>query len=132
MIQSTIRATVLAGCVAACLLRASSADGRIITVTTTNNVSPATQETSLLQALSKLADGDTIQFAIPGTGPYFIPTPTNGYPLITNNNITIDGYSQPGASPNTNSILAPNNARLQIVLDSRSGAGTSMDYAPAN
>src|SRR6266581_4763775 len=94
----------------------------VITVNTTNNVNPLPLlETSLRQALTNLHDGDTIQFNMPGSGPFYISTPTNGYPFLTNNNIVIDGYSQPGSSPNTNSILQPNNARIQIVLDSRDG-----------
>ena len=75
----------------------------------------------MLQALTNLHDGDTIQFNIPGPGPHYLKTPPNGYPFITNNNITLDGYSQPGSAPNTNSILQPNKARIQIVLDSRDG-----------
>jgi hypothetical protein len=34
-------------------------------------------------------------------------------------NLTIDGYRQPGSSPNTNSILQPNSAKIKVVLDSR-------------
>jgi hypothetical protein len=94
----------------------------VITVNTTNNVNPLPLvETSLRQALTNLHDGDTIQFNIPGPGPFYLSTPANGYPFLTNNNVVIDGYSQPGSSPNTNSILQPNNARIQIVLDSRDG-----------
>jgi hypothetical protein len=109
-----------------------AASARIITVTTTNNVSPGAGKTSLLQALNQVADGDTVQFNLPGTGPFFITTPAGGYPLITNDNVTLDGYSQPGAVPNTNPILAANNAKLQVVLDSRNGNFTSMNYAPDN
>jgi len=94
----------------------------VITVNTTNNVDPLPLvETSLNQALTNLHDGDTIQFSIPGPGPFYISTPANGYPLLTNHNVVIDGYSQPGSSPNANPILQPNNARIQIVLDSRNG-----------
>ena len=93
----------------------------VITVNTTNNVSPGPNETNLVVALKSLHDGDTILFNIPGSGPFYISTPADGYPLITNNNVVVDGYSQPGSSPNTNSILQPNNARIQIVLDSRDG-----------
>src|ERR1051325_10381607 len=78
----------------------------IITVNTTNNANPLPLvETSFRQALTNLHDGDTIQFNIPGPGPFYISTPQNGYPLITNHNVLIDGYSQPGSAPNTNSIL---------------------------
>jgi hypothetical protein len=101
-------------------------------VNTTNNVSPAVGQTSLLQALQQAKDSDEIQFNIPGTGPYYLQTPAAGYPLITANNLVINGYSQPGSSPNTNSILSPNNARIQIVLDSRGGGYTPMDVPLAN
>jgi hypothetical protein len=98
---------------------------KIITVNTTNNISPAAGETSLVQAIHLLQDGDTIHFNIFGSGPFYLATPPmspdNGYPAITNNDITIDGYSQPGAFPNTNTILSSNTARIQIVLDSRAG-----------
>src|SRR5256886_2709580 len=80
---------------------------------------------SLLQALQLAGAGDTIAFAIPGLGPHVIQTPLGGYPLITGDNLTIDGYTQPGSSPNTNSILKGNNAQIRIVLDS-----TGADSAP--
>lgn len=132
MFHAAATSILLIAFVTVCFLRANPADARVLIVTTTNNISPPSGETSLYQALGKLQDGDTVEFKLPGAGPHFIQTPTNGYPLITNHNIMIDGYSQAGASPNTNSILAPNNAKLQIVLDSRNGQGTSMDYAPDN
>jgi hypothetical protein len=91
-------------------------------VTTTNNDNPPSGALSLEQALTGLSDGDVIKFNIPGDGPHFIATPVGGYPLITASNITIDGYSQPGASPNSNPILGGNNARIQIVLDSSNDA----------
>ena len=98
------------------------AQAAVITVNTTNNVNPLPLvETSFQQGLTNLHDGDIIQFNIPGSGPFYIATPSNGYPVLTNNDVLIDGYSQPGSAPNTNSILQPNNARIQIVLDSRNG-----------
>jgi hypothetical protein len=42
-------------------------------------------------------------------------------------NLTIDGYTQPGASPNSNPITAANNAVLKIVIDGRNGNGRMMD-----
>ena len=111
-------------------LACSACQAAIITVNTTNNVSPTANETNLVMALNQLQDGDTVQFNIPGSGPFYIVTPQAGYPLITHNNVTIDGYSQPGSFPNTNSILAPNSARLQIVLDSRMGPGGFTPLGP--
>jgi len=85
----------------------------------------------LTAAINALRDGDRIVFHIPpNTGEvHYIQTPPNGYPLITKNNITIDGYTQSGASPNTNSIHAPNNAALRIVLTSTNGNALSMQTA---
>ena len=109
---------------------AQAGAGRIVTVTTANNVNPAGGTVSLLQALTGLQNGDTIRFNIPGAGPHFIETPVNGYPLITADNVTIEGYTQPGATPNSNPILAANNAQIRIVLDSRNGNVRIMDFDP--
>ncbi|MCI0745300.1 MAG: hypothetical protein L0Y58_07835 [Verrucomicrobia subdivision 3 bacterium] len=106
-------------------MAAGGRGGRSVTVTTTDNENPAAGQTSLLQAITDLQEGDTIRFNISGAGPHMIVTPIGGYPMITANNVTIDGYSQPGSSPNTNSILGGNNAQLRIVLDS-----TGTDSAP--
>ena len=103
----------------------SQVGAKIIIVNSTNNLSSGEGETNLVQALNLLQDGDAIHFNLPGNGPFFLITPPllpdNGYPAITNNNVTIDGYSQPGAVPNTNTILGSNTAQIQIVLDSRAG-----------
>jgi hypothetical protein len=109
------------------LLWTASAPAKIITVNTADNAASGAGETNLVQALNLLQDGDTIRFSLPGSGPFYLSTPPlrpdNGYPAITNNNIIIDGYSQPGALANSNPILCSNNARIQIVLDSRAGGG---------
>jgi hypothetical protein len=98
-----------------------------ITVTTTNNINPTASEVSLAQAFSQLQDGDTIAFNIPGPGPHYIETPAEGYALIRANDVHIDGYTQPGSKRNTNPILAANNAKIDIVLDSRNGGHTPMN-----
>lgn len=102
----------------------------IKTVTTANNANPPAGSTSLLQAMTGLQNGDTIRFNIPGNGPHVIATPAGGYPLITADNVTIDGYSQPGSTANTNPILAANNAKIGIVLDSRNGNVKVLDFDP--
>lgn len=103
---------------------------RSVVVTTADNSSTAGDgKTSLLEALQDLQDHDQIRFNIPGTGPQVIATPMGGYPIITHPGVVIDGYTQPGASPNSNPILGGNNARLQIVLDSSS---TATETNPAN
>jgi hypothetical protein len=107
---------------------AGPAPGKTIVVNTANNDNPGAGQTSLVMALQQALDRDTIAFNIPGDGPHYIKTPVNGYPLIVNDDVTIDGYSQPGASANTNPIRAANNAKLKIVLDSRDGGRTAMNY----
>jgi hypothetical protein len=123
----TIRSSLLAVALGPAL--ALQAGAAILTVNTTNNVSPGAGELSLAAALHQVHDGDEIQFNIPGAGPFYIQTPAAGYPYLTNNNVTINGYSQPGASANANSILSPNGAKIQIVLDSRSGGFTPMNFS---
>jgi hypothetical protein len=107
----------------------------IITVNTEDNDDFSAGKTNLVTAINSLQDGDTIQFEIPGPGPHYLVTPGSvlgaggggGYPEITANNITIDGFSQAGSSPNSNSILAANNASYKIVLDSRAGGSHVWD-----
>jgi len=63
---------------------------------------------------------DTISFAIPGAGVHTI-TPASALPDITDP-VTIDGYTQPGASENT--VAVGDNAVLLIELNGTS-AGSS-------
>ncbi len=94
----------------------------------------ATGAGSLTAAINALHDGDRIVFHIPPEAGemHYIQTPPDGYPLITNNNITIDGGTQGGATPNTAPIHAANNAVLKIVLCSTNGNATSMYSAVTN
>ena len=118
---SLFAVTAVAASVAA--LRAAT-----ITVNTADNTDFSAGKTNLVTAIKSLNDGDTIAFNIPGTAGqvHYVLTPAGGYPIITNNSVTIDGYRQPSASPNTNPIHAPNNAKIKICLDSRSGNATDM------
>jgi hypothetical protein len=102
-------------------------------VTTADNSSPAGDgQTSFLEALTNLTDNETISFNIPGAGPHYLLTPPGGYPLIEKSGVTINGYSQPGASANTAGMRQPNTASLRIVLDSRTAVEgerrTVIDY----
>src|SRR5205807_1996407 len=63
---------------------------------------------------------DTINFNIPGAGVHTI-SPASALPTITDP-VTIDGYTQPGASMNT--LANSDNAVLLIELNGAS-AGTS-------
>ena len=59
-----------------------------------------------------------IDFNIPGAGPHTIQ-PLSALPTITDP-VIIDGYTQPGASPNTNGPGLGSNAVLKIELDGTS------------
>ena len=61
------------------------------------------------------AGADTIAFSIPGPGVHTI-SPTAYLPILTDDGgVTIDGYSQPGSSPNT--LAVGDNAVLTIEID---------------
>ncbi|NIM48127.1 MAG: CSLREA domain-containing protein, partial [Gemmatimonadales bacterium] len=68
-----------------------------------------------INAASATPGGGLIAFAIPGTGPHTIQPnsalPTPGWTVV------VDGYTQPGASPNTNPPNMGTNAVLMIELD---------------
>jgi hypothetical protein len=67
---------------------------------------------------------DTIHFNIPGAGVHTI-APAAALPALTDaSGVTIDGYTQPGAAPNT--LPVGDNAQLLIELDG-SSAGTGVD-----
>ena len=89
---------------------------------------------SLQAAINALNDGDRITFNIPPAAGevHWIQVPPDGWPLITKNNITIDGYTQFGASPNTHGIHEANNAVLKIVLTATNGNALSMNHAVTN
>jgi hypothetical protein len=97
--------------------------------TITVNNANGTGAGSLHAALGSVQAGDTIAFNIAGSGPHVIPVPAGGFPLITKNNVTIDGYTQPGSKANSAGILEANNAQIKIVLDARNGNTYLLDYA---
>src|SRR5438105_2168429 len=70
-----------------------------------------------IAAANAHAGTDTIVFNIPGTGPHTI-RPISHLPSLTSP-VTIDGYTQPGASANT--LADGDNAVLTIELDGSLG-----------
>jgi uncharacterized repeat protein (TIGR01451 family) len=96
-----------------------------LTVINTNDTGAGSLAQAITDANSQALVGgvpNKIAFDIPGTGLHKItlhtPLPTLTNPVI------INGYTQPGASPNTNPIDQPDNAVLQIQLD-----GSQVSYA---
>jgi hypothetical protein len=83
-------------------------------VTNTNDSGPGSLRQAILDAnLSNSTPPDTIDFDIPGTGPFLI-SPLSALPTITHPTI-IDGNSQPGAA--ANSSQAGDNAVILIQID---------------
>jgi hypothetical protein len=82
------------------------------TVTNTNDGGAGSLRQAILDA--NFTDGaSVINFNISGTGVKTIK-PTSALPTITEP-VTIDGYTQPGASPNTKAV--GNDASLKVQLD---------------
>ena len=80
-----------------------------------------TAECTLREAIDLANVGaglDTITFDIIGAGSHVI-SPISPLPTITDP-VVIDGYTQPGASPNTNPPGQGLNTSLQVVLDGSS------------
>jgi len=82
-----------------------------ITVTNTNDSGPGSLRQAILDANANPGT-DTIAFNIPGAGVHTI-SPTSLLPTITDP-VVIDGYTQPGSSPNT--LQNGDNAGLLIEL----------------
>lgn len=74
-----------------------------------------------IEEANALAGTDAITFNIPGIGPHSI-MPGGELPPITEP-VVIDGYTQPGASPNTNPLGSPANAVIMIELDGTNAGG---------
>src|SRR5262249_33647337 len=77
------------------------------------NPAPGSLREAILKA-NATGDHDTITFNLPGNGPFTFDS-RSAIPAITSP-VTIDGYSQSGASPNT--LAGGVNAQLKIFLRS--------------
>lgn len=99
----------------------------LLVTTSTDTIDSGDGLTSLREAIlyaNSNADLSTITFNIPGSALRSIK-PVTELPEITSP-VIIDGYSQPGASPNT--LLAGNDAVLLIELDGSSITGGTQIY----
>lgn len=111
------------------LIQAASGAPNVYTVTNTNNSGAGSLRQAILDANAH-AGPDLIRFNISGAGPHFI-LPTSPLPAITDP-VSIDGYTQPGANPNTNPLslgagARGSNAALMIGVDGKNlSAGASL------
>jgi CSLREA domain-containing protein len=77
---------------------------------------------------------DLIHFNIPGSGPHTIlifPAMNGPLPTITDA-VTIDGYTQPGATPNSNPAPQGLNAQLKIVIRRFGGTASGLTISASN
>jgi hypothetical protein len=130
-------AAVLARCrkqislVALAVIVAGPANAATVVVTVDDDgVSNIGAQGTFYWAITNAHASDTISFNIPGAGSHYLKEPAGGFPLVyKKHNLLIDGYTQPGASPNTHSITQANNAVIKIVIDGRNGNSRGMDYS---
>ncbi len=94
------------------LFGARPAHAADFTVTTTDDSGPGSLRQAILDANAQLG-ADRIMFTIPGEGVKTISLST-ALPAITSP-VTIDGYTQQGATPNT--LAVGNNAQPKIEID---------------
>lgn len=108
--SATVRAFLTSIVIAA----SASAGAQTFTVTNTNDSGNGSLRQAILDSNGALGPS-FIHFAIPGSGVHTIsiasPLPEITFP------VTVDGYTQPGASPNTNPPGQGFNSVLEIEID---------------
>jgi hypothetical protein len=93
----------------------AAGDPLALTVTTTaEDFVPGTLWYAITQA-NTLPGLQVVGFNIPGSGPHVINANCLPLPAITDE-LTIDGFTQPGASPNSNPLGSPSNAQIKIEI----------------
>ena len=102
----------------------TAAGAATFTVTNTNDSGAGSLRQAILDA-NNAAGADTIAFNVSGAGcdgsGICTIAPTSGYNTLTGT-VLVDGYTQPGASPNTNATGALNTV-LKIVLTGQGSLG---------
>jgi hypothetical protein len=105
--------------------------GATFTVTNVNDSGAGSLRQAILDANGN-PGADTIAFNIPGSGVHTI-APLTPLDTITDA-VTVDGYTQPGASANTNPPEMGTNAVLRIEIDGThsGGNGALKTQGPSN
>ncbi|MDX1996800.1 MAG: IPTL-CTERM sorting domain-containing protein [Thermoanaerobaculia bacterium] len=101
------------------LLLAVPVEAANFTVTNTFDSGAGSLRQAVIDANGAPAPPHRIEFAIPGTGPHVITLGPTQLPTLTVD-VEVDGYSQPGATPNTSAVGF--NADLRIILDGSGAA----------
>jgi hypothetical protein len=117
---------------AALLLAAGSLSAATFTVTNTNDSGAGSLRQAILDA-NAMAGADNIAFNVSGAGcdgaGVCTIAPISSLPSLSTP-VTIDGYTQPGSSPNTNAQGAID-AVLKVVISGVNVPGTSAFYLSA-
>ena len=108
----------------AVLCFAPPVDAAVFTVLNTANSGPGSLAQAVFDA-NALPGLDRIDFNSPGAGPHKIKLTPEGLPNVRDP-VIIDGYTQPGAAPNT--LPNGDNAIIKIQLDGAPDEGPGMDY----
>ncbi len=113
----------------ALVLSSAAASGATFTVTTVADSGAGSLRQALTDA-NNAAGADTIVFDIPGSGVQTIVL-ASALPTVSDA-VTIDGYTQPGSSPNTLPLSQGTNAVLKIEVAGAAVAGVPcLTYAAA-
>ncbi len=99
------------------------------TVTSTADSGPGSLRQAITDANASLG-ADTIAFSIVGSGVQTI-VPATPLPPITDA-VTIDGYTQPGSSPNTNAVGLGLNTVLMIEIAGTATTGNGLEARALN
>jgi hypothetical protein len=117
--------------VSLCVTAATTLPPAIVKVTNSNDSGPGSLREAMIEAMRTVGSGPaSVMFEIPGVGPHTIrlsnPLPDVVQPLV------IDGFSQPGARPNT--LARGNDALLRVRIDGADagiGAAAGLSLASA-
>ena len=96
------------------VLLASQALAAVFTVTNTNDSGPGSLRQAILEA-NGTAGADSITFNIPGSGVHTISVASALPPISDSLGVVVDGYTQPGAAPNTQSAAGDANLRIEVT-----------------
>jgi hypothetical protein len=105
---------IILACLICSTLFAGSSGAATFTVTNPNSIGAGSLYQAMVNAEANPGT-DTIEFNIPGAGPHTILVTAAFVPQTEP--VVIDGFTQPGSSPNTNPRTTGSNAVMKIEID---------------
>jgi hypothetical protein len=99
---------------------AQNASGTVA-VTNLNDSGAGSLRDAIEQANAGICTKCTITFSVAGD-----IAPVSPFPSITAGSLTIDGYTAPGSSPNSNPLGQPNNAVLTVGISGANGVANGL------